>query len=87
MYAVPDVEEVVSVARSLGIHLRPDEATLYRKYLIDHLDALDELVQSRIEEPSPPMAWPHRQLRHKPTAGMPASVQLIGTCQREKVLA
>ena len=31
MYAVPDVEEVVAVAKELGIHLGPEEAVLYRK--------------------------------------------------------
>ena len=33
MYAVPDVDEVVTVAKKLGIHLSPEEAVLYRKYL------------------------------------------------------
>jgi hypothetical protein len=31
MYAVPDVDEVVAVAKELGIHLSPDEAVKYRK--------------------------------------------------------
>ena len=30
MYAVPDVDEVVAVAKELGIHLGPDEAVKYR---------------------------------------------------------
>ena len=34
MYAVPDVDEVVAVAKELGIHLGSDEAVMYRKYLI-----------------------------------------------------
>jgi hypothetical protein len=33
MYAVPDVDEVVAVAKALGIHLGPEEAVLYQKYL------------------------------------------------------
>ena len=66
-YAVPDVEEVVSVARSLGIHLGPDEAVLYRKYLLEHLSALDEFVQSRIEEPAPPMRSALRRPGWKPS--------------------
>ncbi len=32
MYAVPDVDEVVAVAKELGIHLGPDEAVLYRRH-------------------------------------------------------
>jgi amidase len=65
-YAVPDVDEVVSVAASLGIHLGSDEAALYCKYLLEHLSALDEFVQSRIEEPTPPMRSSLRKPARKP---------------------
>ncbi|MFN0070074.1 MAG: amidase family protein [Chloroflexota bacterium] len=67
MYAVPDVEEVVSVAKSLGISLGPDEAVLYRKYLLDLLDSLDAFVQARIEEPAPPMVSAARSPGYKPS--------------------
>ena len=33
MYEIPDADEVVSVAKGLGIHLGSDEAVLYQKYL------------------------------------------------------
>ena len=68
MYAVPDVEEVVAVARSLGIHLGTDEAALYRKHLLEQLDEADAFVQSRIEEPAPPMLSPARTPPRKPSA-------------------
>jgi amidase len=68
-YAVPDVEEVVSVAASMGIHLGPDEAVLYRTYLLEQLSALDEFVQSRIEEPAPPMHSTLRRPAYKPGPG------------------
>src|SRR5216683_2763914 len=67
MYAVPDVDQVVSVGRSLGIHLGPDEAVVYRKYLLQHLNALDAFVQARIEEQTPPMCSPARQPACKPS--------------------
>jgi amidase len=67
MYAVPDVDEVVSVARELGIHLGPDEAALYRTSLLEQLDAFDAFVQSRIEEEVPPMCSPLRAPGHRPT--------------------
>jgi amidase len=67
-YAVPDVEEVVAVAKGLGIHLGPDEAVLYRKYLLEQLGALDTFVQSRLEEPAPPMCSAARQPACQPTA-------------------
>ena len=68
MYAVPDVDEVVAVARSLGIHLGADEAVLYRKYLLEQLDEIDAFVQARIDEPVPPMLSPARQPACKPSA-------------------
>jgi amidase len=69
MYAVPDVEEVIAVAKELGISLGPDEAVLYRKYLLEQLDSFDSFVQSRLEEEAPPMASPARKPARMPTAG------------------
>jgi len=69
MYAVPDTDEVVAVARSLGIHLGPDEAALYRKHLLEHLNGLDEFVQSRLDETPPPMCAPSRAPGYKPGPG------------------
>ena len=68
MYAVPDVDEVVAVAKSLGIHLGADEAELYRKYLLEQLTELDTFVQARIEEPAPPRLSPARSPAYKPSA-------------------
>ena len=68
MYAVPDVEEVVAVARGLGIHIGPDEAVLYRKYLLEHLDALDQFVQARIAEDAPPLFPSVRSPGYRPSA-------------------
>ena len=55
MYSVADVDEVVAVAKELGIHLGPDEAVKYRKYLLEQMEQLDTFVQARLEEPKPPM--------------------------------
>src|SRR4051812_41621001 len=67
MNVVPDVEEVVSVAKSLGISIGPDEAVLYRKYLVELMSSLDTFVQARIEEPAPPMSSPAREPGYKPS--------------------
>ena len=67
MYAVPDVDEVVAVAKELGIHLGPDEAVLYRKHLVAQLRELDAFVQARLPEPRPPMLSAARQPGHRPT--------------------
>src|SRR2546425_4744373 len=67
MYKVPDIEEVVAVAKELGIHLSPDEAVLYRKYLLEQLSQFDAFVQARLEEPRPPMVSASRKPGYRPT--------------------
>jgi amidase len=66
MYAVPDVDEVVAVAKELGIHLGPEEAVLYRKYLMEQLGDFDAFVQARLEEPKPPMVSAAREPGYRP---------------------
>jgi amidase len=66
MYAVPDVEEVVAVAKKLGIHLGPEEAVLYRQYLLEELREFDTFVQARVEESRPPMVSAARQPGYQP---------------------
>ena len=68
MYSVPSVDEVVAVAKELGIHLGPDEAVLYRKYLMEQLSALDTFVQARLDEPAPPMVSAARTPGYRPRA-------------------
>jgi amidase len=68
MYAVPDVDEVVAVAESLGIHLGADEAVIYQKYLLEQLSAFDKFVQARIDEPAPPLCAAARKAGYKPSA-------------------
>src|SRR5467141_4412053 len=68
MYAVPGVDEVVAVAKELGIHLSPEEAVLYRKYLMEQLSQFDAFVQARLEEPVPPMVYAARKPGYRPTA-------------------
>jgi amidase len=67
MYAVPDLDEVVAVAKEIGIHLGPEEAALYRKYLLQDLAALDAFVQERIEEAKPPLTSPAREPGYRPS--------------------
>src|SRR2546427_931896 len=67
MYAVPDVDEVVAVAKQLGIHLSPEEAVLYRKHLMEQLSQFDAFVQARLEEPKPPIVSAARKPGWRPT--------------------
>jgi amidase len=66
MYAVPDVDEVVAVAKALGIHLSSEEAVLYQKYLLEQLGEFDTFVQARLEESRPPMVSASRQPGYRP---------------------
>ena len=68
MYALPDVDEVVAVAKELGIHLGPDEAVKYRKYLLEQMGQFDTFVQARLEEPKPPMVSPAREPGYRPSS-------------------
>ena len=68
MYKVPDVDEVVAVAKELGINLGPDEAAKYREYLMQVMGQFDTFVQARIEEAKPPMASAAREPGYRPDA-------------------
>ncbi len=67
MYTVPDVDEVVAIAKELGIHLGPEEAVLYRKYLMEQLGEFDAFVQTRLEESKPPMVSAAREPGYQPS--------------------
>src|SRR5438094_4452961 len=67
MYAVPDVDQVVAVAKELGIHLSPEEAVLYRKHLMEQLSQFDAFVQARLEELKPPIISAARKPGWRPT--------------------
>jgi amidase len=66
MYPVPDVDEVMAVAKALGIHLGPEEALLYQKYLMEQLQAFESFVQARVEEAKPPMVSATRKPGYRP---------------------
>src|SRR5262245_24464385 len=66
MYTAPSIDELVVVAKELGIHLGPDEAVLYRKYLMEQLRDVDAFLQARLEEAAPPMASAARAPGYRP---------------------
>src|SRR5262245_38907186 len=66
MYTIPDVDEVLAVAKELGIRLGAEEAAVYRKFLVEQLGELDRFVQARIEEPAPPMVSAARTPGYRP---------------------
>ena len=68
MFSAPDVDEVVAVAKNVGIHISTDEAALYHEYVVEQLGYLDTFVQSRLEETKPPMVSPSREPGYRPSA-------------------
>jgi amidase len=66
MYKVPDVDDVVAVAKGLGIHLSPEEAVLYCQHLVEQLREFDSFVQSRVEESKPPLVSATRMAGSRP---------------------
>ena len=67
MYRVPDIDEMVAVAKELGIHLGPEEALLYRKHLMEQMEQLDGFVQTRLEEYKPPLCSTTREPGYRPS--------------------
>jgi amidase len=67
MYAVPDADELIALARSLGIHLGAEEALVYRKHVLERLARTDAFVQSRLPETPPPLCAAARQPGCKPS--------------------
>lgn len=67
MLVIPNVEEVVSVAESLGIHLGSEEAVLYQEHLVEQLRRQDAFLQLRIEEAPPPRADGPRGPGYRPS--------------------
>jgi amidase len=68
MFTIPEVDEVVSVGESLGLHIGTQEALLYQQYLAAQLEMLDQFVQARIDEAKPALSYPAREPGYRPSA-------------------
>ncbi len=67
MFSIPDRTLVETLASELGFRLTDDELSLYLPKLVEHLDALDEFMQSRLEEYRPPLLHPARDPGFRPS--------------------
>jgi amidase len=66
--AIPDVDEIIQVAASLGMTLPRDEAVLYRERVVSGLSAIEEFMRARLDVEAPPMLSPARTPGHRPSA-------------------
>jgi amidase len=67
MFAMPDAAQLVELAASLNLRLSVKEAELYLPFVLDAMRQLDGFVQSRLEEPAPPLLFPERERGYRPS--------------------
>jgi hypothetical protein len=67
---MPDVDEVIRVAASLGMTLACDEAVLYREQVVSQLKGVEDFMSARLEEAGPPLLAPERAAGHRPSCGV-----------------
>jgi amidase len=66
MFGMPDEKGLVAMAAALGIDLSLRDAAIYAPVIADALREMDGFVQSRLEEPAPPMLHPAREFGYRP---------------------
>ncbi len=66
MFGMPDENGLVEMAAAMGIRLSLRDAALFAPVINDAMRQLDGFVQSRAEEPVPPMLYPARAPGHRP---------------------
>ena len=68
MSATPPVEEVIRVAKTLGMTLGPEEAGMYRDRLAAALNGIEGFMRMRMEEARPALLAPERVPGHRPSS-------------------
>ncbi len=66
MFGMPDEAGLVEMGRTLGFDLSLRDAALFAPVIHDALKQLDGFVQSRAEEPAPPLLFPERGPGYRP---------------------
>jgi amidase len=64
----PTTEDVMEAAARLGLHLSAEEASIYRRHVVEELIALDQFVQNRDEDVPPPRFAGAREAGHRPSS-------------------
>jgi amidase len=65
----PDVDEVMSYGRALGLDLTPTEARIMQSRMMDTIDALEAFNELRVEEHRPPLRFTDRDAGSRPGEG------------------
>ena len=63
----PDIEQVKNLAGKFGIDLTDTEARLFRIRILEHIEAMEQFQELRIEEDQPPLRYFDRDAGYRPT--------------------
>lgn len=68
MYERPDVDALIETGKALGFTLSREEASVYRKYLLNQLASFDSfLTEERLEECGPSVTYAARERGYRPS--------------------
>ena len=74
----PDIEQVKNLAGKFGIDLTDTEARLFRIRILEHIEAMEQFQELRIEEDQPPFLYFDRDVGYRATeAEDPLNVGLL----------
>lgn len=63
----PEIDDVIDLADTLGIHLTPTEARIFTDRMQKQIDDMEEFLELRIEEHRPPLRHFERDPGYRPT--------------------
>ncbi|MDP6707609.1 MAG: amidase family protein [Alphaproteobacteria bacterium] len=63
----PEIEDVIELAKTLGIRLTATEARIFTDRLQKHIESMEKFLELRIEEHRPPLKYLKRDPGYRPT--------------------
>ena len=79
----PQKDDVIELAKELGIHLTRTEARIFRSRMLEHIDALEGFHELRIREDAPPLRQVRRDPGRRPTPDEDPLNAFIRRCRVE----
>ena len=79
----PEKNDVIELAKELGIHLTRTEARIFRTRMLEHIDALEAFHELRIPEDRPPLRFVERDPGRRPTPDEDPLNAFIRICRVE----
>ena len=79
----PDEDDVIELAKELGIHLTRTEAPVFRSRVLEHVEAMEGFHELRIREDAPPLRHVRRDPGRRPTPDEDPLNAFIRRCRVE----